>query len=247
MPWRWYRRGTGPSDETASFTALRAEFSKAAFSKMPLPCPPRMTKVHKHAPLATPWPRAVEPAIIPVPTSRPPPWQPSASAGIIPRRFVSVRRDTLAATASAQLLEAARANAQGALTALQTQQAGLTQEEADSRLVKYGPNALAKEQGGTRFHLLLKALLNPLVLLLTALAILSYLTGDIRAAVVMALDGGPRRGPALHSGGASRHGRRQAQGHDPRHRDRPARWRTCASSRWPSSCPATSSSSPPAT
>ncbi|HQR68652.1 MAG TPA: magnesium-translocating P-type ATPase, partial [Thermoanaerobaculia bacterium] len=63
----------------------------------------------------------------------------------------------------------------------------LTQEEADARLAEFGSNALAREKGDTRFKILGKALLNPLVVLLTALATVSYATGDARAAAVMGL------------------------------------------------------------
>jgi len=107
-------------------------------------------------------------------------------SSIIPRRFVAVRRDS-AASAPPLLLAAARAEAQAALAAASAQREGLTQEEAAARLARHGPNALAKEEGEGRGALLGKALLNPLVVLLTLLATLSYLTGDVRAAVVMGL------------------------------------------------------------
>ncbi len=65
--------------------------------------------------------------------------------------------------------------------------AGLTQEEAAERIEKYGPNVVATEKQHTWLWRLYTAARNPLVILLTILAILSYATGDARAATVMAL------------------------------------------------------------
>jgi magnesium-transporting ATPase (P-type) len=62
----------------------------------------------------------------------------------------------------------------------------LTQEQAEERLEEHGHNAVAEEEGHGRLALLGKALVNPLVILLSVLATVSLLTGDARAAVVMA-------------------------------------------------------------
>jgi len=64
---------------------------------------------------------------------------------------------------------------------------GLTQSEADARLRRIGPNdvAQAKRQGIAR-ELYLR-LRNPLNALLLSLAVVSWLTGDARAAVVIAV------------------------------------------------------------
>ena len=64
---------------------------------------------------------------------------------------------------------------------------GLAQEEVERRLEQYGPNAVAQEERHTYRDLLVKALLNPLVILLSLLAVVSALTGDLRAAVVMVM------------------------------------------------------------
>jgi Mg2+-importing ATPase len=110
------------------------------------------------------------------------------TSSILPRRFaVNRRAGGDGSGASAQLLEAGRLDAAALLTKLDTQRVGLTSEEAERRLEQHGPNALAKDEGHTRLELLLKALLNPLVVLLTVLATISFITGDVRAAVVMAL------------------------------------------------------------
>ncbi len=107
---------------------------------------------------------------------------------VLPKRFgIGRRSEQHAARASELLLKAARADSAAVLEDLKSERKGLTQEEADRRLEDVGPNAVAKEEGNTRLALLGKALLNPLVVLLTVLATISFLTGDVRAAVVMGL------------------------------------------------------------
>lgn len=64
---------------------------------------------------------------------------------------------------------------------------GLTQTEADTRLKEYGPNMIAREQRLSGLMRLLGNVKNPLVLLLVALGVLSFLTGDLRATVVIFL------------------------------------------------------------
>jgi Mg2+-importing ATPase len=86
-----------------------------------------------------------------------------------------------------QLLEAARCDASEVLQKLNTSPQGLTEEEAERRLREQGPNVVAQEQGHVLLRLLIKALINPLVILLLLLATLAYLTGDPRAAIVMLL------------------------------------------------------------
>ncbi|HTP26798.1 MAG TPA: magnesium-translocating P-type ATPase [Anaeromyxobacteraceae bacterium] len=105
---------------------------------------------------------------------------------ILPKRFVSARR-AQATGLSDQLLQAAHAHAAAAVAQLRTQPTGLTQAEAEERLEQHGANAVAKDEGHGRLKLLGKALINPLVILLAVLATVSLLTGDARAAIVMAL------------------------------------------------------------
>ena len=62
---------------------------------------------------------------------------------------------------------------------------GLSQSEADSRLKKYGPNEIAREKRQSGLMRLLGNVKNPLVILLTALGIISFLTGDMRATAVI--------------------------------------------------------------
>ena len=64
---------------------------------------------------------------------------------------------------------------------------GLTQDEAERRLTVQGPNEIATRRPDSWARRLLRALANPLVILLAALAVLSLLTGDARATTVMVL------------------------------------------------------------
>src|SRR6201982_3789584 len=68
---------------------------------------------------------------------------------------------------------------------LRTSKAGLSEEEAEKRLDQFGPNEVAAEKEHTWIHRLFTAARNPLVILLTVLATVSYATGDLRAGSVM--------------------------------------------------------------
>ena len=86
---------------------------------------------------------------------------------------------------SAQLLEKAHADTDTVLKELGSQPDGLSDVEADSRLKQVGTNEIAREKRQTALMRLLINIKNPLVLLLLALGVLSYLTGDLRAMVVI--------------------------------------------------------------
>src|SRR5664280_54499 len=86
---------------------------------------------------------------------------------------------------SAELLEKARADTDTVLKELGSQLGGLSQAEADARLKKVGTNEIAREKHQSALMRLLSNVKNPLVLLLVALGVLSYLTGDLRATVVI--------------------------------------------------------------
>jgi Mg2+-importing ATPase len=70
---------------------------------------------------------------------------------------------------------------------LATSPTGLTEAEAVERIQKYGPNEVTSEEKHGWWHRLYTAARNPLVILLTVLAILSFATGDFRAGSVMIL------------------------------------------------------------
>ncbi|MFO0969226.1 MAG: magnesium-translocating P-type ATPase [Gemmataceae bacterium] len=83
------------------------------------------------------------------------------------------------------LLDAAHCPAEQVFTALQTSANGLSEDEAERRRDTYGRNTIVAEGRHPHLVILGKALINPLVILLLFLAVLSYFTGDFRAAVVM--------------------------------------------------------------
>ncbi len=86
---------------------------------------------------------------------------------------------------SDQLLGIGRADAATVLQQLASRLDGLTQVEADARLTQYGLNTIAREQRLSGLMRLLGNIKNPLVLLLVALGVLSFLTGDLRATIVI--------------------------------------------------------------
>ncbi|HWB14648.1 MAG TPA: magnesium-translocating P-type ATPase [Pirellulales bacterium] len=86
---------------------------------------------------------------------------------------------------SQRLLEASSTDAAGALELLHTRRDGLSEAEAQHRLEKYGPNSVSPSEHRAWPRLLAGACLNPLVVLLAVLGILSAISGDLRAAAVM--------------------------------------------------------------
>ena len=86
---------------------------------------------------------------------------------------------------SAQLLAKARADTDTLLKDLASRLEGLSQAEADARLKQVGPNEIAREKRQSPLRRLLNNVKNPLIILLVALGVLSYLTGDLRATAVI--------------------------------------------------------------
>ncbi len=86
---------------------------------------------------------------------------------------------------SPAVLEAARKNAEDLLRELRTSNSGLSQVEAEERARSTGPNEVAQERRLGWPLRLLRIIRNPLVILLTALAAVSFATGDARAGIVM--------------------------------------------------------------
>ena len=87
----------------------------------------------------------------------------------------------------ALLTRAADASADEALRSCDSAPSGLTQAEAERRLAAHGPNEIASERPVSGARRLLRALRNPLVILLSVLAALSLGSGDERSAAVIAL------------------------------------------------------------
>jgi Cation transport ATPase len=70
---------------------------------------------------------------------------------------------------------------------LRTSPSGLTSAEAEERLAQYGRNEVSYEKRHDWSWRLLVAIRNPLVILLTALSAVSFVTGDLRPGSVMVL------------------------------------------------------------
>ena len=106
----------------------------------------------------------------------------------MPTLFQSLRFGNAAAVqVSPLLLESAQCETNEVLHKLQTSKTGLSEAEADRRLQEFGPNAVAQEARFHKLRLLGHALVNPLVILLLVLAVIAILTGDAKAAIVMAV------------------------------------------------------------
>ncbi len=88
---------------------------------------------------------------------------------------------------SPRLTELATLATGAALDRLGSSADGLPEEEVATRLERHGPNVVAGDQHHGRLRLFVRACLNPLVLLLGVLALVSLATGDARAAIVMAV------------------------------------------------------------
>jgi Mg2+-importing ATPase len=86
---------------------------------------------------------------------------------------------------SPQVIESAPRAPVEVLSQLGTSTSGLTEAEVAARQERHGPNLVAQEKPRSLFSHFVSALLNPLVILLSVLATVSYLTGDFRAGTVM--------------------------------------------------------------
>jgi Mg2+-importing ATPase len=84
-----------------------------------------------------------------------------------------------------KLLESAQTDIAAVLQALHSEMNGLNQAEAEARLKQYGPNEVAREKRKSILARLIDNVKNPLVILLSILGLISYLTGDMRATVVI--------------------------------------------------------------
>ena len=105
---------------------------------------------------------------------------------ILPKRLLAHdQRKVRAIQVSPIVAESAALAAADVYAKLNTRPEGLTGDQARERLEQYGPNVLAKDRRPGIGKLLWRAILNPLVLLLAALASISFLTGDARSGVVM--------------------------------------------------------------
>jgi Mg2+-importing ATPase len=86
---------------------------------------------------------------------------------------------------SDQLLEIARADTGTVLQESGSRLSGLSTAEVEAREKQYGLNEIAREKRPSALLRLLDNVKNPLVILLVALGVISFLTGDLRAMVVI--------------------------------------------------------------
>ncbi|MGB7539146.1 MAG: HAD-IC family P-type ATPase, partial [Anaerolineales bacterium] len=86
---------------------------------------------------------------------------------------------------SEKLIASARQSPEELFRALGSGPNGLTGEEVEDRRSRYGPNEVAREKKRLLPARLWDNVKNPLVILLIVLAVVSFLTGDMRATVVI--------------------------------------------------------------
>ena len=103
---------------------------------------------------------------------------------ILPRNVLTFRRANGTIQVSSRLIHAASVALPEVVAELRSRAEGLTEEEAQQRLVECGPNVVAHERRFTRLRLFLKACLNPLVILLLVLATISFTTAESASDVV---------------------------------------------------------------
>jgi P-type Mg2+ transporter len=109
-------------------------------------------------------------------------------SSVLPKNvLLALRKPTGPIDMSQALREAIGLEQAAAMQKLGTSEAGLTEEEAAARLETHGPNIVTEEARHTKLRLLGRACLNPLVILLLALATVAFVTGDVRAGTVMVL------------------------------------------------------------
>ena len=115
----------------------------------------------------------------------------ATSASRFPGGFGDATTGDAAIGCRARLVAAARmpraSQTADVMEALETSPAGLSESEVERRLEVYGPNEVGQEKQHGPLPVSGVRLRNPLVILLTVLAILSFATGDARAGSVMVL------------------------------------------------------------
>lgn len=107
---------------------------------------------------------------------------------VLPKRiFAGISHDRRSSEVSPNLSELATLRPEDVYRRLTTRPAGLSGDEAEQRFSEYGPNILAKDRRVGVGRLLWHAILNPLVVLLATLSMVSFATGDPRAGTMMSL------------------------------------------------------------
>ncbi len=101
--------------------------------------------------------------------------------------FPAIRREKRPMRVSPLLLETSTLPTASVYERLESRPEGLNAEEVEARLAQHGHNVVVSEGQKGIVVLLWHAVRNPLVLLLTVLAGVSFATGDARAGIVMSL------------------------------------------------------------
>lgn len=94
-------------------------------------------------------------------------------------------KPNIKSAAAQRIIDASRLQADEVYRLMQTQPSGLTQDEIDKRIEEHGFNEVAQEKKHGAWSRFVDSIRNPLVILLSCLAIISFATEDIRSGVVM--------------------------------------------------------------
>jgi Mg2+-importing ATPase len=97
---------------------------------------------------------------------------------VLPKNILAAIKRNSSIQVSPSLVRAASVPAVEVLSELKSGAEGPTEDEAQRRLEEHGPNVVAQEHRFTRLRLFIKACLNPLVFLLSVLAIVSFATAE---------------------------------------------------------------------
>ena len=97
---------------------------------------------------------------------------------VLPKNILAAIKRNGSIQVSPRLVRAASVPAVEVLSELKSGAEGLTEDEAQRRLEEHGPNVVAQEHRFTGLRLFIKACLNPLVILLSVLAIVSFATAE---------------------------------------------------------------------
>jgi Mg2+-importing ATPase len=111
--------------------------------------------------------------------------------------FLNIRRSTTEypakssgkaqITFSRELLDDAKLSSEQVLQKLNTTINGLSDSEVENRIDQYGKNEVAKEKKQTWIAAIWENIKNPLVILLIGLGVISYITGDVRATIMIGI------------------------------------------------------------
>jgi Mg2+-importing ATPase len=86
---------------------------------------------------------------------------------------------------SMRVIEEAGKSVEQVLWTLNSSKQGLVEDDAAARLKKFGKNEVSQEKPPTWYGQLLQSFNNPFVYILVGLAVVSYLTGDMKATIVL--------------------------------------------------------------